>query len=401
MKKITILIIILITTSLTGCFGETNTPNEWKTDEGVDTDMDGLDDYEEFWKGTDPLLSDTDGDGMPDGWEVAHGLDPLDPSDADLDNDMDNFSNLEEFVNMTNPNDPDIDRDGEIDNDFIGSIIIETPGSSILDGVAVPYIYYENEIFYLYMCNGTEGHHYSTSNDGLNFTSPLKTGIGGCGLNFVKLNNGSYRLYTTTKVTLEDGTESINSTSALFSNLTNIGPTNRIKDNGTNAEAKGEPCNNFMGTPNVIRLNENDDSVRLYFSCSDPSHMASFTSLDGFNFGESDGILLNQAIDIEVHNIGDKYRVFYTLFNPESHPEISPFHPQEIMTAVSDDGLNWTVEGMIANVSSVSEKLEIEINVLADPTAVQLSDGSWRIYFGSASEKTDDHGGIYSLRWIP
>ena len=326
MKKIITLIIILITTNLTGCFGETNTPNKDET----------------------PTISYDDKDG-----------------------------------------------------NFIGSITIETPGSSIIDGAAVPFIYYENEIFYLYMCNGTEGHHYSTSSDGLNFTSPLKTGIGGCGLNFIKLNNGSYRLYTTTKVTLEDGTESINSTSALFSNLTNIGPTNRIKDNGTNAEAKGEPCNNFMGTPNVIRLNENDDSVRLYFSCSDPSHMASFTSLDGFNFDESDGILLQQAIDIEVHNIGDKYRVFYTLFNPEDHPEITPFHPQEIMTAVSDDGLNWSVEGMIANVSTVSEELGMEINVLADPTAVQLSDGTWRIYFGSASEKTDEHGGIYSLRWNP
>ena len=331
MKKTTILIIFSIITSLTGCFGETNTPR---------------------------------GDEKP----------PI------------------SFENNRN---------------FVGSIIVETPGSPILDGVAVPFIYYEDEIFYLYMCNGTEGHHYSTSTDGLNFTSPLKTGIGGCGLNFVKLNNGSYRLYTTTKITLEDGTESINSTSAVFSNLTNLGPSNRIIDNGTNAEAKGEPCNNFMGTPNAIRLNQNDDSVRLYFSCSDPSHMASFTSLDGFNFGESDGILLNQAIDIEVHftlhvgHAGEKYRVFYTLFNPEDHPEISPFHPQEIMTAVSDDGLNWKVEGMIANVSSVSEKLGMEINVLADPTAVQLSDNSWRIYFGSASEKTDDHGGIYSLRWTP
>ena len=87
--------------------------------------------------------------------------------------------------------------------------------------------------------------------------------------------------------------------------------------------------------------------------------------------------------------------------NPDKHPEISPFHPQEIMTAVSEDGLNWEVEGMIANVTTVAEGLGMEIGVLADPTAVQLPDGSWRIYFGSASEKTDNHGGIYSLRWTP
>jgi|GEM_PF-2809834 hypothetical protein len=286
--------------------------------------------------------------------------------------------------------------------EFVGSVIFETPGEAVHTGVSVPFIYYEDSIFYLYMCNGTEGHHYSTSTDGLNYTSPQKTGIGGCGLNFVKLNDGTYRLYSTTKVTLENGTQSINSTSAVFTNLTDFAPTNRVDDDGTNAQSTGEPCNDFMGTPSVVRLNESDDSVRLYFSCSEPSHMAGFTSAtDGINFADSDGILLNQAIDIEVHDIGDGYRVFYTLMNPDVHPELTPFHPQEIMTAVSDDGLNWVVEGMVANVSTVAEGMGVEIDVLADPSAIQLDDGSWRIFFGSASEKTDDHGGIYSLRWTP
>ena len=216
------------------------------------------------------------------------------------------------------------------------------------------------------------------------------------------MNDGSYRLYTTTKVTLENGSESVNSTSAVFSNLTDMGPNSRVIDNGTNAEGTGEPCHDFLGTPSVVRLNDSDDSVRLYFSCADPSHMASFTSTeDGINFGNSDGILLHQAIDIEIHDIGDGYRLFYTMMNPQDHPDITPFHPQEIMTAVSSDGLNWEVEGMIANVTSVSEGLGLNISVLADPTAVILDDGSWRIYFGSASEKTDDHGGIYSLLWTP
>ena len=45
-----------------------------------------------------------------------------------------------------------------LDDGFVGSVIFETPGESVLTGVAVPFIYYEDATFYLYMCNGTEGH---------------------------------------------------------------------------------------------------------------------------------------------------------------------------------------------------------------------------------------------------
>ncbi|MGH0030848.1 MAG: choice-of-anchor E domain-containing protein [Myxococcota bacterium] len=45
----------------------------------VDSDADGLDDFEELILGTDPNLYDTDGDGPGDGTEVTAGTDPLDP----------------------------------------------------------------------------------------------------------------------------------------------------------------------------------------------------------------------------------------------------------------------------------------------------------------------------------
>jgi len=51
-------------------------------DSAVDSDGDGLSDWEEAEIGTDPYDPDTDGDGLSDGWEVEHGLDPLNASDG-------------------------------------------------------------------------------------------------------------------------------------------------------------------------------------------------------------------------------------------------------------------------------------------------------------------------------
>jgi hypothetical protein len=46
----------------------------------------------------------------------------------------------------------------------------------------------------------------------------------------------------------------------------------------------------------------------------------------------------------------------------------------------------WVVEGMIANVSTVAEGMGLEIDVLADPSVIQLDDGSGRIFFDSLSK---------------
>ncbi|AEA44030.1 gliding motility-associated C-terminal domain-containing protein [Fluviicola taffensis] len=99
----------------------------------VDTDGDGLTDFEEVTDtGTDPNNPDTDGDGVLDGEEVngvddpstpyvATGTsDPLDPCDPintspACDTDGDGLNNGDEATNGTDPTNPDTDGDGYTD----------------------------------------------------------------------------------------------------------------------------------------------------------------------------------------------------------------------------------------------------------------------------------------------
>ncbi len=77
-----------------------------------DTDADGLNDGMEVdTYGTSPTSADTDGDKMPDGWEVANGLNaPV--NDARGDADGDGLTNFQEYQRATDPKNEDTDADG-------------------------------------------------------------------------------------------------------------------------------------------------------------------------------------------------------------------------------------------------------------------------------------------------
>ncbi|MFC2016770.1 hypothetical protein ACFLUF_03545, partial [Chloroflexota bacterium] len=75
-----------------------------------DTDNDGLSDFAE-WQGfppqTNPRHFDTDGDGLPDGIEITYGSDP-----TKEDTDGEGLSDVEEFGLGADPNKADTDGDG-------------------------------------------------------------------------------------------------------------------------------------------------------------------------------------------------------------------------------------------------------------------------------------------------
>ncbi|MEY2851955.1 MAG: hypothetical protein RL549_654, partial [Verrucomicrobiota bacterium] len=108
-------------------FAVQNTNNSVVLVPNLDTDGDGLTDYEEGQLGTNPGLADTDGDGISDSAEVAAGTSPL-----LADTDGDGSSDAAEVAAGTNPNKADTDEDGLSDTQE-GAL-----GSSPANGLSLP-----------------------------------------------------------------------------------------------------------------------------------------------------------------------------------------------------------------------------------------------------------------------
>ncbi|WP_137222090.1 VCBS repeat-containing protein [Shewanella sp. MEBiC00475] len=84
-----------------------------------DSDIDGLNDYQESDYGTDMYNSDSDFDGILDGDEVNAGLNPLDANDALADYDNDGLTNSQEVMYGTDISNSDTDGDGVSDGDEV------------------------------------------------------------------------------------------------------------------------------------------------------------------------------------------------------------------------------------------------------------------------------------------
>ncbi|MGA1866317.1 MAG: Ig-like domain-containing protein [Thermoplasmatota archaeon] len=92
------------------------------TDAAEDEDRDGLNNLQEYQKGTEPDNPDTDADGIPDGKEVEWGMDPTWASDAQGDLDGDDYTNLEEYEKGSDPLDPK--STPEVDDPGFGTLLI-------------------------------------------------------------------------------------------------------------------------------------------------------------------------------------------------------------------------------------------------------------------------------------
>lgn len=100
--------------------------SEYIMDVDIDTDQDGLPDFNEIKLGTDKSKVDTDGDGLNDYYEVCYGYSPLmmdtdnnGINDGDEDYDNDKLKNVDEFLYGTDMALYDTDNDGISDYDEI------------------------------------------------------------------------------------------------------------------------------------------------------------------------------------------------------------------------------------------------------------------------------------------
>jgi len=98
---------------------------------GIDSDDDGLTDYQEInIYSTDPYDADTDDDGLEDGEEVNSYS--TDPNDADTDNDgLEDGEEVNSY--STDPNDADTDDDGLNDGEEINTYLTD-PNNADTDG---------------------------------------------------------------------------------------------------------------------------------------------------------------------------------------------------------------------------------------------------------------------------
>ena len=129
----------------------------------------------------------------------------------------------------------------------------------------------------------------------------------------------------------------------------------------------------------IVRLD--DGRYRLYGgSPDDPHAVDSYISNDGLNFQKEDGHRLTKAFLPFVLKLSDgRFRLYYT----DQETPIGEYGGRAIKSAISEDGLNFTVEegDRLTYTGDGYESLGIR-----GAKILQLKDGSFRMYYDGIDE---------------
>ena len=136
--------------------------------------------------------------------------------------------------------------------------------------------------------------------------------------------------------------------------------------------------------PGIIKLN--DSYWRLYYQCGES--ICSAISNDGLNFEKEEGTRLDSNTTLEGANVrhpcivetsNGGYRMYY-----DTDAEDGAFI--RIWSAYSDDGLSFTREGLIIDLTPYRNDWPTGFYAHSSkPEVLQTSDGKWRMFFASST----------------
>ncbi len=123
-----------------------------------------------------------------------------------------------------------------------------------------------------------------------------------------------------------------------------------------------------------------DGSLWVYFVNGQPgqhgifaAHQTADNSWEILDCVRLDGKFEGNAVDPDITRLPDgRYRLVYFLGDFVNRGQIKPDDPHPIYSAISEDGLNFTIENQLLAVKDVT-----------DPSLVQLPDGSWLLAMAS------------------
>ncbi len=113
------------------CIEKVKAGKDWRKVGKLDSDNDGIPDWNDLFMGLDPYNPDTDGDGLLDGEEFSFDTNP-----SEKDTDHDGLTDYEEVkIYQTNPANPDTDDDGILDGEEIKKGTNPVDGDKDKDGL--------------------------------------------------------------------------------------------------------------------------------------------------------------------------------------------------------------------------------------------------------------------------
>lgn len=207
-----------------------------------------------------------------------------------------------------------------------------------------------------------------TAADGLDFKETAASTPAGSDPTLVRLEDGSWRMYY-----VGAGEEIMTATSQDGLTFVPEAATGIKNTTGTRA----------WGVPDTIRTP--DGSIRMYWVDSESGSLEvikSAISSDGVTFAEEAGYrTVNGFVDPLILKAEDGGWVGLFSTTPGNPP-------QKIYVGTSNDGLTWTME--------TSPVIEESGGNALDPTAVELPDGFYRVYYVATAG--DDPFGSFYLR---